>query len=420
MCAPARDAASISTAVESLYDTYPFPPEPLLDSEPLGYNWRHHYPSAYQFCYGRLPPDHNSDAKKRILDAGAGSGAGTEYIVHLNPKAEVVALDLSSEALKVAEERIRRSCGVDALARTNFVHKSLFDVKDVDGVFDYIVCVGVVHHTPDPGKALRLLGEKLKDGGILHVFVYAKNGRWEISLMQEALRLLRGSKNAGSNGNFKDGVRIGRAVFDALPDGNRLKVREQQRWAQDNQRDATFADMYVHPQEIDYDIPELFKLVDESGLEFLGFSNPRNFQLDRLLGKSPELVSMAEGLDERERLRLVELLDPESVAHFEFYLGKAPLDRIHNWESDENLNNASATLSPCVSGWPGKLIFDRDYIPLQLSEEEHSFMTFVDQQSRSKGTAQVGEAAAAAKLPLDQVRELSEKGVVLLDPQRTM
>jgi hypothetical protein len=29
-----------STAVQRLYDTYPFPPEPLLDEPPPGYNWR--------------------------------------------------------------------------------------------------------------------------------------------------------------------------------------------------------------------------------------------------------------------------------------------------------------------------------------------------------------------------------------------
>jgi len=40
--------------------------------------------------------------------------------------------------------------------------------------------------------------------------------------------------------------------------------------------------MYVHPQEIDYNIETLFKLIDTSGLEFLGFSNPAYWQKDRL------------------------------------------------------------------------------------------------------------------------------------------
>ena len=33
------DNAAVSSAVASLYDTYPFPPEPLLDEAPPGYNW---------------------------------------------------------------------------------------------------------------------------------------------------------------------------------------------------------------------------------------------------------------------------------------------------------------------------------------------------------------------------------------------
>jgi hypothetical protein len=36
-------ARSISEAVASLYNTYPFPPEPMLDEPPPGYNWRWHW-----------------------------------------------------------------------------------------------------------------------------------------------------------------------------------------------------------------------------------------------------------------------------------------------------------------------------------------------------------------------------------------
>ena len=92
-------------AVRELYNTYPFPPEPLLDEPPPGYNWRWHWEAAYNFCAGRKP----SLKDVRILDAGCGTGVGTEYLMLLNPEAEIVGIDLSEGALDVAQKRCSQS-----------------------------------------------------------------------------------------------------------------------------------------------------------------------------------------------------------------------------------------------------------------------------------------------------------------------
>lgn len=394
--------AKISATVQRLYDTYPFPPETLLDEPPLGHNWRWHYPSAYAFCTGRTSPI----SSPRILDAGCGTGESTSYLLHLNPGASVVGIDLSAGALRVADERLRRSLP-DEMERVQLTHKSIFDVGELEGEFDHINCVGVVHHTPDPMRAVRALAGKLKEGGILHIFVYAAHGRWEISLMQKALRLLQGGQMA-----FEDGVQLGRRVFAALPEGNRLKMRENQRWSQENRKDATFADMYLHPQEVDYDVDSLRALIEGSGLEFVGFSNARTWEVERLLGKDENLLQLAKGLDEWELYRLVELLDPEAVTHFEFFLMKPPVKQ-WTWGRDDELMSATADVSPCVTGWPGRMLLDRDYFPVMLSEEDFIFL----QQVAEKGTrASVAEAAAMSGLTMAGVRELARKGIILLTP----
>ena len=92
---------TVSAAVAKLYNTYPFPPEPLLDEPPPGYNWRWNWLAAYNFCTGQKPQKQDI----RILDAGCGTGVSTEYLVHLNPHAQVVGIDLSAGALEVAKER---------------------------------------------------------------------------------------------------------------------------------------------------------------------------------------------------------------------------------------------------------------------------------------------------------------------------
>ena len=112
-----KDRINISSAVEGLYDTFPFPPDPLTDEAPPGYNWRWSWPVAYSFCTGQKPKKQDI----RILDAGCGTGSSTDYLVHLNPQASVVGIDLSSGALRVAKERCSRS----GASRVDFHHLSI-------------------------------------------------------------------------------------------------------------------------------------------------------------------------------------------------------------------------------------------------------------------------------------------------------
>ncbi|OKH27361.1 class I SAM-dependent methyltransferase [Chroogloeocystis siderophila] len=388
----------ISSAVQRLYDTYPFPPEPLLDSPPPGYNWRWNWIAAYNFCTGQKPNKQDI----RILDAGCGTGVGTEYLVHLNPKASVVGIDLSAGALAVARDRCARS----GAERVEFHHLSLYDVAQLPGEFDLINCVGVLHHLEDPIRGIQALAAKLAPGGLMHIFVYGELGRWEIQLMQKAIALLQ------QQGDYQDGVQIGRKIFAALPDNNRIVKREKERWSLENQRDANFADMYVHPQEIDYNIETLFELIDASGLEFLGFSNPSYWQLERLLGKDPTLMQRAQDLNDRAVYRLIELLDPEGATHYEFFLGRSPVPKA-DWSSDEALLGAIPERHPCIEGWASRCLFNYDYQIVNLSEAEFEFLQACDANIQQKT---IGEILSQVELELARVRLLLTSGLIILNP----
>lgn len=388
--------SQISDAVAKLYDTYPFPPEPLLDEPPPGYNWRWNWVAAYSFCTGRTPETEDV----RILDAGCGTGVSTEYLVHLNPKAQVVGIDLSAGAISVAKERCQRS----KADRVEFHQLSLYDIDQISGEFDLINCVGVLHHLPDPIKGIQSLAPKLAPGGIMHIFVYAELGRWEITLMQRAIALLQGDQQ----GDYRDGVQLGRKLFASLPDNNRLVQREKERWSMENQRDECFADMYVHPQEIVYNIDTLFELIDASGLEFVGFSNPNYWNLERLIGNNPELMQRAQQLSERECYRLIELLDPE-VTHYEFFLARPSFSR-EDWSSDEALQQAVPQLHPCIDGWPSQCLFNADYEIIRLSDREFDFLKHCE-ANQAQTTADI---LAHVPVDLDDVRSLHTRRLITL------
>ena len=182
----------------------------------------------------------------------------------------------------------------------------------------------------------------------------------------------------------------------------------------ENQRDECFADMYVHPQEIDYNIDTLFELIDASGLKFLGFSNPRMWEPERLLGKNPDLMERAKGLSDRQLYRLIELLDPESVTHYEFFLARGELPR-SDWSSDEALLNAIPERSPCMDGWESHTLFNYDYQIVKLSEEEFQFIRACDANQDQQRTVQT--LLQEAPLSLETVRNLQAQQLILLSPQ---
>lgn len=392
--------SKVSAAVASLYNTYPFPPEPILDEPPPGYNWRWNWQAAYNFCTGQKPAKDNI----RILDAGCGSGVSTEYLVHLNPEANVVGIDLSEGTLAVAKER----CKSSGATRVEFHHLSLFDADRLEGEFDLINSVGVLHHTADPIRGIQVLANKLAPGGLLHIFVYGELGRWEIRLMQEAIALLQGDRR----GDYVDGVKIGREIFANLPETNALRRREKERWEMENTQDACFADMYVHPQEINYNVNTVFELIDASGLEFLGFSNPQVWDLARLIGKVPDLMERAQHLTERQRYRLIEVLDPHTISHYEFFLARPPIPK-KTWQVDEDLLAAIPEPSPCIYGWKDSPnFFDYNYQLARISDAEWKFLLACDgNQTKQQTVAQILQSVEAS---LDDVRSLQRQQVILL------
>lgn len=201
----------------------------------------------------------------------------------------------------------------------------------------------------------------------MHIFVYSALGRREIMLMQEALALLQGGEGEQ---DFIEGVRIGREVFKVLPESSRIKEREVQRWAMENERDSTFADMYLHPQEVDYTVPSLMEWIDtvsDLGIEFAGFSNPKVWDLARLLGDSPELLEKAQKLPKRQQYRLAETLDPDTFTHYEFFLTKGKMSEKKNWAdaSMDEIMKSTAIRCAGLQPWPAQRVFD------QVSRQSH-------------------------------------------------
>ena len=397
---PEQPTDAATPAVSAFYDRFPYPGDPLQDGPPPGYNWRWCVDSAWAFVRGALPADPAS-RQWRILDAGCGTGVSTDYLCHLNPGSSVLAVDISSGTLEVARERCRRSGAAQQAGALRIEQRSLLDLAG-EGPFDYINSVGVLHHLKQPEAGLASLAGCLAPAGLLHLFLYADGGRWEIHRTQEALQLLQ----VGTGG---EALKLGRELLATLPETNRLRRHHEQRWALDTAADANFADMYLHPQECSYNLKRLMAFVASSGLRFAGFSNPEVWDPARLL--QGELLERARALPDLQRWALVEALDPD-ISHLEFFLCQGEPTRV-DWSDDGALLRAKGVRNRCLWGWPSSSLLGPDLMPLTLDAGDLALLQCWEHHPK----------LALAELPLEgcdaesrcaRVRRLVQQQVLLL------
>ena len=103
---------------------------------------------------------------KWVLDAGCGAGRFLE--VASRDECNVVGVDISNAVDAAAET-------LGGRPNVHLIQASIYELPFRDSAFDACYCIGVIQHTPDPGRALRALPHVLKVGGRLAVTIYERN-----------------------------------------------------------------------------------------------------------------------------------------------------------------------------------------------------------------------------------------------------
>ena len=124
-------------------------------------------------------------AGRWMLDVGCGAGRFLEAAVKSG--AELIGLDISS--------------AIDAAAKTmanaphvHLVQASALALPFKTGSLDFVYCIGVIQHTPDPQGVMRALPPLLKPGGEVAVTIYERkpwtplNGKYLVRPITRRMR----------------------------------------------------------------------------------------------------------------------------------------------------------------------------------------------------------------------------------------
>jgi uncharacterized protein YbaR (Trm112 family)/protein-L-isoaspartate O-methyltransferase len=100
-----------------------------------------------------------------VLDAGCGAGRFMD--VAASTEGQIVGIDISS-AIDAAQANLEGRDNV------HFIQASIYELPFREGTFDFCYCIGVIQHTPEPGKSLQSLGRMVKQNGELAVTIYPR------------------------------------------------------------------------------------------------------------------------------------------------------------------------------------------------------------------------------------------------------
>ncbi len=148
----------------------------------FGFSWRRFarlYSDPRDFLDWLKPVSPDFFQGKRVVDAGCGTGLHARFAALFGAK-EVVAFDLSP-AVEVAHDNVQD------FPRVHVIQADIYHLP-LKSKFDYVYCIGVLQHLPDPETAFLNLVRLLKEKGYLSIWVYGYEGTGLVRSVVDPIR----------------------------------------------------------------------------------------------------------------------------------------------------------------------------------------------------------------------------------------
>jgi ubiquinone/menaquinone biosynthesis C-methylase UbiE len=116
----------------------------------------------------------------RIIEIGCGSGEKIALLARLFPEATVIGLDMADSLALTKRE-------FNELPNLHFVQADLHCMPFAPQSFDFVISIGVLHHTPDTNHAFEKVSNLLSETGMYLTWIYPAPGEdefWDALYLQ--------------------------------------------------------------------------------------------------------------------------------------------------------------------------------------------------------------------------------------------
>lgn len=323
-----------SKQVRKQYEAYPLPHRlPEDEYKRLVVSPVDIIPKINHYCFQGKESFQN---EFRVLVAGGGTGDSVIFLAHQlrNTNAEIVYLDFSKASMEVAKERAK----IRKLENITWVCASITDIPELGiGKFNYITCLGVIHHLDVPELGLKCLSDVLLDDGAMALMLYGKYGRIHTYLMQDLIKDITADIN-----DMEQKLNFARQILINLPPTNLFRARQGINNIRDtylNDSSHLYDDL-IHAKDKSYSVTDIYELLETCDLNLIEFTtylgplatNRRQYDI-RTYIKDRELLNEILKYENKKQMEFAEIIDG-SISLHTFYVGHKKLKRASFLDGD--------------------------------------------------------------------------------------
>ena len=247
---PIEDKTSLE--MQNQYELYPYPRWTEKNFEKLDV-------TLSDYCHSlNLSIQQNKSIQRKdlkILVAGCGTGLQSIDISLRFPKSEILAIDLSKSSLAYA---IRKTKELN-INNINYLCMDILNINSLNESFDYISCGGVLHHMKNPILGWKSLLECLNKNGLLEVALYSKLARRDILRVKKRYSIKNNMLNLTDLRNIRYKI-----INENISRTNTL-------YSEDFFSLSGFKDLFANENEVQYEIQDIEKILNNLKLSFCGF-----------------------------------------------------------------------------------------------------------------------------------------------------